>query len=203
MAPRIYQAYLAQVGDDGSSRHVSIYHSVRRIPYGATGNRDPISVIEGHRGSCSGKHLLLRDLLRLVGYDADVITIHTHFNKAIPQVSSFPEDLSRMVQGEEVHDFHHFVRARIEGEWLDLDATWHDALCDYGFPVNSYWAGKGHTTLAAEALTEYPAEEDIAAFKLQLLSSLSEEARDRRELFFDLLTGWMEAIAAPPAIEAR
>ena len=198
MTSGVYETYLREIEDSARPPHVSIYHAVRNIPYGSTGKRNPVSVIKRRRGSCSGKHTLLRDLLRLNDCEAEVITIHTHFNRAIPLVPSFPDKLAKMVQGEEVDDFHHFVRARIDRHWLDLDATWQDALGDYGFPVNSDWAGAGHTVVAAKALKEYPATEDVAAFKQQMIASLPPDARRKRELFFEKLTRWMEAEVSPP-----
>ena len=201
MLPRIYEAFLSQIEDDTRPRYVSIYHAVRNIPYGATGERSPISVLENRRGSCSGKHVLLRDLLRAVGYEAEVITIHTHFNKAIPLLPSFPDDLSLMFREGNINDYHHFVRILIDGQWLNLDATWQDSLRDHGFPVNTDWNGIGHTTVAAATIEEFPAVENLAAFKQKLIAALPLDAREKREKFFDKLISWMEA--ATPSSDLR
>jgi hypothetical protein len=169
-----------------------IYHAVRGIPYGSTGERDPVKIISSNLGSCSGKHILLRDLLRETGREAEVITMFTHFNRGIPSHPAMPQDLRAMVEGrEEVCDFHHYVRVRSGHRWTKLDATWHDALVPYGFPVNHAWDGHGDTILAAKPIREYPAVEDLAAWKVQLLTELGPGQRELRARFFRRLTEWM------------
>jgi hypothetical protein len=189
-----YRAFLEGIGGEGKSRLVRLYHAVRNIPYGAAGVRDPVEVIEHNLGSCSGKHILLRDLLRGVGCEAQIVTIFTHFNKAIPLNDSYPEELRRMIVDEEVCDFHHYVGARLDGDWARLDATWHDALAPYGFPVNDRWDGTGDTVLAAEPIREYASVEDLATFKEALIAALPPKERAKRAKFFTLLTDWIAAL---------
>lgn len=196
---RSYEKFLENTGQEiarGAGPGIApIYHTVRRIPYGAAGRRDPRAVYERNIGSCSGKHILLRDLLRHAGLKAEVVTIFAYFNKAIPDHETFPDELRYLIRNENVCDFHHYVRARSrDGEWQRLDATWHDALERYSFPVNSGWSGEGDTTIAAEAIREYPPEEDIAALKLRLLQELTREQREQRARFFKLLGDWIATL---------
>lgn len=198
MKDRDYSTFLGvvnrRIAQGGAASLPSIFHSVRRIPYGAAGQRDPSKVFENNVGSCSGKHILLRDLLRNAEFEAEIITIFTHFNKLIPDSAHMPEGLRRMIREEDVPDFHHYVRARhFGGEWHRLDATWHDALSVYGFPVNGGWRGKGHTQLAGNPIEEFPPVEDIADFKCRLLTRLSDVQREIRSRFFDLLIGWVDS----------
>lgn len=194
MMPVAYQEFLRRIPEDGRLRLVQLYHAVRNIPYGAAGMRDPVKVIENNAGSCSGKHLLLRDLLRAESYETEVITIYTHFNKGVPLHESYSDELARMIREENVCDFHHYVRARIDGSWFSLDATWHDALAPYGFPVNKGWDAAGDTVLAAEPLRTYADVPDVATLKQELIASLSPEEREKRARFFTLLTGWIAAL---------
>lgn len=175
----------------GSAALTEIYHAVRKIPYGSTGERDPVKIIANNLGSCSGKHILLRDLLRETGRDAEVITMFTHFNRAMPSHPAMPRELRAMIEGPDIGDFHHYVRAQSGRRWIKLDATWHDALIPYGFAVNHEWRGHGDTTLAATPIREYPPVEDLAAWKVQLLTELAPEERELRARFFRLLTEWM------------
>lgn len=168
-----------------------VYHAVRNIPYGSTGERDPVKIIANNLGSCSGKHILLRDLLREIGMEAEIITMFTHFNRGIHSHPAMPAELRAMIEGEEVHDFHQYVRARRNGHWIRLDATWHDLLIHYGFPVNHNWRGEGDTVLAASPIREYPAVEDLAAWKQELLQQLKPRERETRSRFFRYLTEWM------------
>jgi transglutaminase superfamily protein len=191
MPKATYRTFLKKRLRAGSSNVADIYHAVRNIPYGSTGERDPVKVIASNLGSCSGKHILLRDLLREVGREAEVITMFTHFNRGIPSHPAMPAKLRAMINGEEVCDFHHYVRVRIYECWYKLDATWHDVLISYGFPVNRNWNGNSDTVLAATPIREYPAVEDLAAWKKQLLTQLTPEQREFRAEFFTRLTEWM------------
>jgi hypothetical protein len=186
-----YQTFLNKLLRAGSTSVTDVYHAVRKIPYGSTGERNPVKVIANNLGSCSGKHILLRDLLREVGREAEVITMFTHFNRGIPSHPAMPAELRAMIAGKDVCDFHHYVRVREAEGWHKLDATWHDALISYGFPVNRDWNGNSDTVLAATPIREYPAVEDLIAWKEQLLTQLTPEQRDFRAKFFTALTEWM------------
>lgn len=192
MSKATYADFLKRHVPEGAPTALAdIYHAVRNIPYGSTGERDPVKIIANNLGSCSGKHILLRDLLRETGRDAEVITMFTHFNRGIPSHPAMPHELRAMIEGEDVCDFHHYVRARSGRRWIKLDATWHDALIPYGFAVNRDWRGRGDTTLAAKPIREYPPAEDLAAWKVQLLTELGPEQRELRARFFRKLTEWM------------
>ena len=186
-----YRAFLEMRLTAGSTNITDVYHAVRKIPYGSTGERDPLKVIANNLGSCSGKHVLLRDLLREVGWEAEVITMFTHFNRGIRSHPAMPAELRAMIDGQDICDFHHYVRVRMREGWRKLDATWHDALIPYGFPVNRDWKGQSDTVLAATPIREYPSVEDLIAWKQQLLAQLTPQERDLRANFFRCLTEWM------------
>ena len=186
-----YRAFLKERLSAGSRDVPEVYHAVRNIPYGSTGERDPLKVIANNLGSCSGKHILLRDLLREVGWQAEIITMFTHFNRGIPSHPAMPAELRAMIDGQDICDFHHYVRVRMREGWRKLDATWHDALIPFGFPVNRDWNGKSDTALAAKPIREYPSVEDLIAWKQQLLAQLTPQERDLRANFFRCLTEWM------------
>jgi hypothetical protein len=191
MPKATYRTFLKKRLNSGSTSVIDVYHAVRKIPYGSTGERNPVKVIANNLGSCSGKHILLRDLLREVGCEAEIITMFTHFNRGIPSHPAMPTDLRAMIDGEDVCDFHHYVRVRMDEGWRKLDATWHDALIPYGFPVNRDWKGESDTVLAATPIREYPAVEDLVTWKEQLLTQLTSEQREFRGKFFTRLTEWM------------
>lgn len=172
-----------------------IYHHVRNIPYGSNGNRDPRVVYESNVGSCSGKHILLRDLLRQAGYRTEIITMFTYFNESTPVHDSFPDELKALSAQERVPDFHHYVRVFEKGSWSILDATWHDAVISFGFPVNNVWYGQGNTRLASVPEKEYPNDEDIIGLKKRLIASLPPAQQDIRSRYFKLVTAWIGEIA--------
>jgi hypothetical protein len=189
-----YSEFLRMHLKDGDSAIAPLFHAVRKIPYGSIGERDPVKVIANNLGSCSGKHILLRDLLRETGHEAEIVTIFTYFNRGVPSHPAMPKDLRKMIEAEEICDFHHYVHARRDDRWLKLDATWHDALSPYGFPVNRDWRGQGDTMLAATPVREYPAVEDLATWKRDLLEQLDPEQRDQRARFFRRLSAWMATL---------
>ncbi|MFQ5974053.1 MAG: transglutaminase domain-containing protein [Alphaproteobacteria bacterium] len=179
------------MGAEGTDAAPRIFHAVRAIPYGSTGHRDPLAVLDANRGSCSGKHILLRDLLRTLGCEAETETVFTHFNKGVPDHPDMPDALRRMLREGEVWDYHHYVALEQGGARVKLDATWHDALIPFGFPVNHSWSGRGDTRLAAEPVRAYGAHEDVIDLKRKLIAALPAEQRRRRERFLRLLTDWM------------
>ena len=194
MADDLYRDFLERLDPRGAPDLVAIYHAVRNIPYGSTGQRDPKSVLEGNLGSCSGKHLLLSELLRRTGHETRLITIFTHFNELVPDHASYPAELRDLIQHAVIPDFHHFVRVRGDGRWVQLDATWHDQLAPYGFPVNAGWAGACDTRLAARPLRTYPPTDDLIALKERLLAELPPGQRALRARFFRLLTEWIAGL---------
>jgi hypothetical protein len=197
MARRNYRDFLDAVARrDPRLPLIRIYHAVRNIPYGSTGVREPMEVIENNFGSCSGKHLLLRDLLREEGFEAEIITMFTYFNRDMPIHESYPAELKRLCRETDVPDFHHYVRVRVNGDWLRLDATWHDRLISYGFPVNQAWSGEGDTILAATAIEEYPNIEDLIPRKEELVLSLPADQRNRPARFFQLVTEWISGLSS-------
>lgn len=194
MSPSSYATFLRRHVKGRESELADVYHAVRNIPYGSVGERDAEKVITNNVGSCSGKHILLRDLLRRTGRDAEIITISSHFNRGVPSHPAMPPDLRAMIDGDPVYDFHHYVRVLGDDQPLKLDATWHDALAPFGFPVNRDWRGEGDTVLAATPLREYPAVEELAAWKADLLAQLTPAERDKRTRFFARLTEWMATL---------
>src|SRR5215469_2669705 len=117
MSKATYRAFLNEHLSAGSTNVADVYHAVRKIPYGSTGERNPVKVIANNLGSCSGKHILLRDLLREVGWQAEIITMFTYFNRGIPSNPAMPAELRAMIEGEVVCDFHHYVRVQMREGW--------------------------------------------------------------------------------------
>ena len=105
-----------------------------------------------------------------------------------------PESLRALIEEADVCDFHQYVRARGEDGWVKLDATWHDALMPYGFPVNHDWKGVGDTVLASTPIREYEPAENVAAWKTKLLEQLTPEQRELRTRFFRQLADWMTTL---------
>jgi hypothetical protein len=169
----------------------AVYHAVRNLTYASDGNRDPARVIDEKRGACTGKHLLLRDLLRHIGEKAEVELVAGDFASGMPQVESMPDALKAWIATGGIRDFHCYV------VWFDgvrevkLDATWPDMLEPLGFPVNGGWNGKGDTQIALMPDGIAVREENVVARKEELLATLTDAQRRDRRVFLELLTKWM------------
>ncbi|KAB2882714.1 MAG: hypothetical protein F9K38_07290 [Pseudorhodoplanes sp.] len=170
-----------------------IFHAVRNIPYASTQERTAIAVLTAGKGACTGKHLLLRDLLRLVGERADVALVAGDFAAAVPLVPSMPPALQHEIRTHGLKDYHCYTVWRYGSREIKLDATWGDVMAPLGFPVNRDWGGVGDTTLAVTPAATPIRVEDVIARKEKLLAALAPADRDRRRRFLDLLTAWMLA----------
>ena len=169
----------------------AIYHAVRNLTYASDGNRQPEIVIATGKGSCTGKHLLLRDLLRHVGETADVEFIEGDFAAAMPVIPSMSEELKHWVSSGGIKDFHCYVVWRGDEGEVKLDATWPDRMASLGFPVNAKWNGAGDTRVAINAGTVKGRAEDVLGRKKVLLATLTEKQINDRLRFLKLLTEWM------------
>lgn len=174
---------------------IVVFHRIRNFAYASRGRRDPQSVLELGEGSCSGKHLLLRDLLRLMGMKADVEIAEGDFAAGVPPHPSMPSRLKTLVQEAGVRDFHQYVVWTSDtGERL-LDATWPDSVAHLGIPTNAGWDGQDNTRLALEPVAHHGRPDDLITKKNALLAGLSEPERAKRQEFLTLLTEWLDAEA--------
>jgi hypothetical protein len=169
----------------------AIFHAVRNLTYASDGNRAPEMVIATGKGACTGKHLLLRDLLRHVGETADVEFIEGDFAASMPVVPTMSEELQRWVSAGGISDFHCYVVWQGgEGE-VKLDATWPDRVASLGYPVNAKWDGIGDTRVAIGSGIIRGRAENVLERKASLLSTLTEKQINDRLRFLKLLTEWM------------
>ncbi|WP_119390028.1 transglutaminase domain-containing protein [Taklimakanibacter lacteus] len=190
--PQQLDAFLARHAGGLSLPSVpAIYHAVRNLIYASDGNRDPAIVLKTGRGACTGKHILLRDLLRRVGWHADVEFAAGDFARGMPAVASMPEALARWVRAGGIRDFHCYVVWHDGMREKKLDATWPDALAPLGFPVNAAWDGSGDTLIALTPDGHISRAEDVIEHKAKLVATLSEQQRKDRRSFLELLTKWM------------
>ncbi len=173
---------------------VDQFHTVRRFVYLSDGVRDPKSIEARRAGSCTGKHLALRNRLRDLGYKANVETVQGDFSAGIPPHSSMSPELREMINGGPVVDFHNFVRVELDGRSIVLDATWHDEVAAYGFSVNADWNGVGDTRIALVPERSLGFCEDVITLKQTSLESLDEAMKSRRLTFLKMLSEWIAQI---------
>jgi hypothetical protein len=174
---------------------VEIFHTVRQYPYASTGRRTAADVVRDGKGACTGKHLLLVELLKSAGIPAAMATVFGQFGADLPpSIPGMPAQLQAMIRGGGAADYHHYVIATIGGRSVALDATWHNALVPYGFPVNADWDGRGDTVLALRGERIETDPGDLPAFKAALIAKLPRADRERREAFLRLLSQWIAGL---------
>ncbi len=148
---------------------------MRNLTYASDGNRAPELVIATGRGSCTGKHLLLRDLLRHVGENADVEFIEGDFAASMPVVPSMSDELKGWISSGGIADFHCYVVWQGGDREVKLDATWPDRMASLGYQVNADWDGIGDTRVAIKSGTVRGRSEDVLERKATLLATLNEK----------------------------
>jgi hypothetical protein len=180
-------------GCDPLGSRIALFERVRDIPYCYPASRDPIEVIESGRGSCSGKHYLLGELFRLLGLEVRHMICTHRFNES-PIV--FPAPMQEVLRKNEIVDLHDYLQIAVDGEWVDVDATWPRGLREFGFPVNEDWDGKHAMLLSVVPEDLAIAERDPEALKEELLSKLPPRQRTLRKQFLAALSSWVQEVSA-------
>ncbi len=180
-------------GCDPLRSRITLFERVRDIPYYYPSSRDPNEVLERGRGSCSGKHYLLGELYRLLGLEVRHMICTHRFNES-PIV--FPAPMQEMLRKNEIVDLHDYLQIALDGEWVDIDATWERGLREFGFPVNEDWDGKSAMLLSVVPEDLTIAERDPDTLKEELLSKLPPRQRTLRKQFLEALSNWVQELSA-------
>ena len=101
---------LEHVPARGMAGVLQAYTAVRQLAYFSGPDRTPLAALQAGHGACTAKHIILRDLLRRVGMQAEVEIVEGDFAAAIPLHASQPDDLQGMIRQRGVTDFHCRVR---------------------------------------------------------------------------------------------
>jgi hypothetical protein len=175
---------------------VEVFQAVRKIPYGSGAGRTARSVVKRNKGSCSGKHMLLRDVLRYQGRTATIETIQGDFATGLPVIASMSDELKQMCRDGGITDYHHYVVLDEPDGEVMLDATWSDGPIAEGVSGNAGWIGVGHTKLALEPEVVMDRVEDVPDYKERLIANLPSDIQERRLTFLSLLSAWGEKTEA-------
>ena len=182
------------VGANRKATVVACYHAVRNFDYLSDGVRDPQTVIDRQAGSCSGKHIVLRDCLVALGEKAWIETVEGDFAGGIPDHKTMPDELRSYARDGGIRDFHQFVVWDSGSDSCRLDATWPDQLESFGFLVNRNWRGSGDTRLALRPERYFGSTENIQHTKAEMIGTLTPVERDRREAFLEVLSRWLGSL---------
>ena len=133
------------VGANRKATVVACYHAVRNFDYLSDGVRDPQTVIDRRAGSCSGKHIVLRDCLVALGEVASIETVEGDFASSIPDHVTMPR-ASFLCARRRDRGAHRFVVWDRGSDSCRLDATWPSSSSS-AFGQQGL-AGNGDTRLA-------------------------------------------------------
>ncbi len=180
-------------GRDPVAARIALFEGVRDFPYQYPASRDPIEVLKTRRGSCSGKHYLLGELFRRQGVPVRHMVCTHRFNESpLP----FPEELEAVLLKSEIVDLHDYLRIQVDGQWIDVDATWEKGLREFGFPVTEDWDGRSSMLLTVIADESEEVAGDPAKTKEEMLSKLPPRQRTMRKQFLEALAKWVQELEA-------
>jgi hypothetical protein len=170
-------------------RFVKAYEYVRDLAYGDIGSRNPFDVLAQKKGTCSGKHALLKMLLAELGYEVQSFFALHDFGKF--PISPWPDELKEF-ERKVIPDYHDFLKITIGGEQLMIDGVFDKELVRLGFP-SLEWDGKTNMQLPIEASDIFPAKGDMEDHKKHLIAGLPQEEQELRKQFLTKLTTWLDS----------
>ncbi|HSA99575.1 MAG TPA: hypothetical protein VLE49_02915 [Anaerolineales bacterium] len=163
---------------------------VRDMPYIRASSRDHEAIIDEWRGTCSGKHYLLKGLFAELGYASRLMacTTVTHIDP-----KKVPGKLRKLLQqshGRFVDVHNYLVLTLPEGEMV-VDATWPISTRGMGVVINERFVPGENQKIAVEPLRTWvvPADRDPQEFKNEILkASFTPEELAHRDEFVKTLS---------------
>ncbi|HET8579362.1 MAG TPA: hypothetical protein VFL31_00035 [Nitrospiraceae bacterium] len=162
---------------------------VRDMPYIRASSRDPETTIREWRGTCSGKHYLLKGLFAELGYPSRLIACTTVTHIDPKHVRGKLRKLLEQSEGRFV-DVHNYLILELPEKEMIVDATWPLATKGMGTVVNERFVlGENHR-IACEPLKTWvvPEDRNSQEFKDEILKeSFTPEELAHREEFIKTL----------------
>ena len=165
------------------------YYLVRDMPYIRASSRDPETIIREWRGTCSGKHYLLKRLFAELGYSSRLIACTAVTMIDPMMVTGKLRELLRQSNGRFV-DVHNYLVLELPGGEMIVDATWSLDTKGSGTVVNEYFVPGEDQQIACKPVKTWVVPEDRNAqeFKDEILKeSFTPEELAHREEFIKAL----------------
>lgn len=162
---------------------------VRDMPYTRASSRDPEITIQEWRGTCSGKHYLLKSLFAELGYKSRLIACTTVAYIDPRDVSGKLRELLEQSAGRFVDVHNYLILELPEGEMI-VDATWPLTTKGMGTVVNeNFVLGENHQIACTPIKTwVVPEDRDSQEFKNEILKdSFTPEELAHRDEFIQAL----------------
>lgn len=162
---------------------------VRDMPYIRASSRDSETIIQEWRGTCSGKHYLLKKLFAELGYSSRLIACAA-VNIIDPmKVTGRLRELLQQSNGRFV-DVHNYLILELPGKEMIVDATWPLNTKGTGTVVNERFVLGEDQQIACEPIKTWviPDDRNAQDFKDEILkSSFTPEELAHREEFIKTL----------------
>jgi len=169
------------------------FRLVRDMPYQRASDRQPTTLIREWRGTCSGKHYLLKALYEELGTKSQVIACTSIDMIDEKMVTEELHDLWAAAGGRFVDVHNYLVLSYPEGEMV-VDATWPLGNEKYGLKVNEEFVLGQDQQIACTPIQKWivPDDRDPQAFKEQLLREhFTTEELAFRDAFILALSEWL------------
>ena len=162
---------------------------VRDMPYTRASSRDPGTIMREWRGTCSGKHYLLKELFAELGYHSQLIACTTVAYIDPKGVRWKLRKLLEQSKGRFV-DVHNYLILELQGREMIVDATWPLSTKGMGTVVNERFVlGEDHR-IACEPIKTWvvPEDQDSQEFKNKILKeSFTQKELAHRDEFIKTL----------------
>jgi hypothetical protein len=162
---------------------------VRDMPYARASSREPETIVEEWRGTCSGKHYLLKALFAELGYASRLIVCTTVADLDPGQFSGKLRRLLEQSNGRFV-DVHNYLILELPDGEMIVDATWPLDTKERGTVVNEQFDLGKSQKIAAEPIESWvvPDGRDPQEFKNEILNeSYSPQELAHREAFIEAI----------------
>ncbi len=172
---------------------LTAYTLVRDMPYKRASDRESETLIREWRGTCSGKHYLLKDLFVELGYSSKVMACT---NVTVFDLDKEPDEVREILESVDGRfvDVHNYLLLELpEGEMI-IDATWPLSAKKYHLPVNDTFELGVDQRIACEPIKTWivPEDEDPQAYKEQLLrENFTPEELIARNAFIQAIGDWL------------
>ena len=168
---------------------VALVRRVAEIPWGEARTID--EVLTKNRGTCLGKHLVLRECLREIGIPVRDVVCGFQW---IDQPIQYPEDIQNILKEGTWEHRHNFLQIDLNGVWIDVDITWDPPLQTFGFKtLPEGWngtvgfVGVDHITRRFDGII-------LEEKRKELIDTLTHEEHERCERFLKIFFAWIASI---------
>jgi len=163
---------------------------VRDMPYTRASSRDHETIIGEWRGTCSGKHYLLKELFAELGYSSRLIACTTVTHIDPKKVMGKLRRLLKQSEGRFVDVHNYLILELPEGEMI-VDATWPISVKGMGTVINERFVLGENQKISAEPVKSWtvPDDCDPQEFKDEILrESFTPEELAHRDEFLKTLS---------------